>query len=153
MKACLHAAIAATVLCFAATGLAQNYTKQQLRDIYYANLSDEGYRPEVTRKGDIRFKRQGRTYTVYVDEKDPLYFRMVAWFANPVTATDARIRRLESANIASRQTKAVKVFLSSRGSLGISAEFYQLAPGDGTQALRRLFASFDLAFKKYRQNY
>ena len=40
--------------------------KEQLQHMYVDYLAMEGYKPEVDADGDVRFKREGRTYFIGV---------------------------------------------------------------------------------------
>jgi hypothetical protein len=103
------------LLCGAASASAQTYTKRQLQETYSAFLRTEGFRPEITQSGNVRFRREGRSYVIFVEENDPTYFRLVLAFSAEDKSLQARIRRLEGCNVASAEVKVVKVFLDSDG--------------------------------------
>lgn len=145
-----------TALCAAlvfgtGTASAQTYTKAQLQETYSGFLSTEGFRPEVTQSGNVRFRREGRTYVIYVDENDPTYFRLVLVFSEEDKSAAMRLRRLEGINIASSDTKVIKAYLDSDGDPTFAAEMFVVVPGDFKTTLSRLLRATDNAYDKYRK--
>lgn len=153
MKA--HSLLARAVLCgalFCAAGgaSAQTYTKAQLQETYSAYLSSEGFRPELTQAGNVRFRREGKTYVIYVDERDPTYFRMVLSFSTDDKSPAARLRRLEGVNAASGETKVIKAYIDGDADPVFSAEMFLVVPGDFKTTLARLLRAMDSAYDKYQ---
>lgn len=68
-----------------------------LQETYTAYLAAEGFRPELTASGNVKFRREGRSYLIIADEKDPTYFRMTWAFADEDKLAAARLRRLKAA--------------------------------------------------------
>ncbi len=130
---------------------AQTYTKQQLQETYSAYLSTEGFRPELTPSGNVRFRREGRSFLIYADEGDPTYFRMVMAFSAEDKSAPARLRRLEGCNTASFEVKVVKCFLDNDGDPNFSAEMFLVVPGDFKTALTRLLRAMDNGYEKYQK--
>ena len=54
-QAALGGAIAFTALTAATPALAQTYTKDQLQQTFMAYLNQEGYNPNITQAGNVRF--------------------------------------------------------------------------------------------------
>ena len=152
-RASLLAAVALCTALVIGTGSAsaQTYTKAQLQETYSAHLSIEGYRPEITQSGNVRFRREGRSYVIYVDEDDPTYFRMVLAFSAEDKSPQARLRRLEGCNTASAEVKVIKAFLDSDGDPNFSAEMFHIVPGDFKTTLSRLLRATDNAYEKYQR--
>jgi ribosomal protein L10 len=149
-------AAAALALTFSLSGTdatAQTYTKQQLQETYSNHLASEGYRPELTNAGNVRFRREGRTYVLYADENDPTYFRMVMAFASEDKSAQARMRRLEGCNIATAEVKVVKCFLDSDGDPTFSSEMFLIVPGDFKMPFGRLLRAMDNAYEKYTKKF
>jgi hypothetical protein len=147
-------ACTAIALCSAllpASAQAQTYTKQQLQETYTAYLSSEGFRPELTQSGNVRFRREGRSFLIYADENDPTYFRMVMAFSAEDKSAPARLRRLEGCNTTSFEVKVVKCFLDSDGDPNFSAEMFLVVPGDFKTALSRLLRAMDNGYEKYQK--
>ena len=144
-----QAALCAALVLGAATASAQSYTKAQLQETYSAYLGTEGFRPEITQAGNVRFRREGRSYVIYVDENDATYFRLVLAFSAEDKSPQARVRRLEGCNTASAEVKVVKAFLDSDGDPTFSSEMFLIVPGDFKTTLSRLLRAMDNAHDKY----
>jgi hypothetical protein len=142
-------ALCAALTLGAGAASAQTYTKQQLQTTYSDFLATEGFRPELTQNGNVRFRREGRSYVIYVDADDPTYFRLVLAFSADDKSPQARIRRLEGVNTASNEVKVVKAFLDSDGDPTFAAEMFLVVPGDFKTTLNRLLRAMDNAYDKY----
>lgn len=142
-------ALGAALTLGAAAASAQTYTKQQLQTTYSDFLATEGFRPELTQNGNVRFRREGRSYVIYVDADDPTYFRLVLAFSADDKSPQARIRRLEGVNTASNEVKVVKAFLDSDGDPTFAAEMFLVVPGDFKTTLTRILRAMDNAYDKY----
>jgi hypothetical protein len=150
----LHSLVARAVLCGAfvlgaGQASAQTYTKQQLQETYSAYLQAEGFRPELTASGNVKFRREGRSYLIIADEKDPTYFRMTWAFADEDKSAAARLRRLEGCNVASAEVKVIKAYLDSDGDPNFSAEMFLVVPGDFKTSMSLLLRAMDNAYDKY----
>lgn len=141
--------LALFALCLSATASAQTYTQAQLQEIYRSHLATEGYRAEITPAGNVKFKREGRTVVIYVEEKDPTYFRMAMSFAESDKSAAARTRRLEAANLATSEVKVAKVYLDNDGDPAFSVEMFVIVPGDFKTMFDRLLKVMDLVYEKY----
>ncbi len=151
-RAAVCAALCAPAFTFAAgTASAQTYTKAQLQQTYSSYLSTEGFRPELTPSGNVRFKREGRSYVIMVDETDPTFFNLVLGFAEKDKSPQARARRLEGCNTASAEVKVVKAYLDRDGDPTFSSELFLTEPGEFKTTLTRLLSAMDRAFEKYRR--
>jgi len=153
IKTLLAQAALSGALLFAAAGpaLAQTYTKDQLQQTFMAYLSQEGYNPNVTQAGNVRFRREGKFYIIYVDEKDAEYFRLVLSFSAEDKSPQARLRRLEGANLATTETKVVKAYIDSDGDPNFACEMFLIVPGDFKTHLSRLLRAIDTAYDKYNR--
>ena len=146
-----QATLCAALVLGSAAASAQTYTKAQLQETYTAFLSTEGFRPEITPSGNVRFRREGRSYVIYVDEDDPTYFRLVLAFSAEDKSPQARARRLEGCNTASAEVKVVKAFLDRDGDPTFASEMFLVVPGDLKTTLLRLLRATDNAYDKYRK--
>jgi hypothetical protein len=150
----LRTGAAAVVLSLcAAAASAQTYSKQQLQDLYSSFVTAEGFRPEITPAGNVKFKREGRTHVIYVDEKDPTYFRLVIAFAEDDKSQATRNRRLEAASFASGEVKVGKAYLDSEGDPVFSVEIFTIVPGDAKGIFNRLLKVLDLTYTKYQDKF
>ena len=150
-QAALGGAIAFTALTTATPALAQTYTKDQLQQTFVAYLTQEGYNPNITQAGNVRFRREGKFYIIYVDEKDAEYFRLVLSFSAEDKSPQARLRRLEGANLATTETKVVKAYIDSDGDPNFACEMFLIVPGDFKTHLGRLLRAIDTAYDKYNR--
>lgn len=128
--------------------LAQAYSKKQLQDIYVKYLKYEGFLPEVTETGNVRFKREGRTYTIVISESDPTYFVLAIGFQADTRSPPDRLRHLEAVNEATATTKVAKAYLDSDGDLTFTVETVQPTPEEATKGIPRMFRILDLAMQK-----
>ena len=153
IKSLLAQAALSGALLFAASApaLAQQYSKDQLQQTYMAYLQSEGYNPNITQAGNVRFRREGKFYIIYVDEKDPEYFRLVLSFSAEDKSAQARLKRLEGANVATLETKVVKAYIDSDGDPNFACEMFLIVPGDFKTHLSRLLRAMDTAYDKYNK--
>jgi hypothetical protein len=135
----------------AAPSLAQTYSKEQLQQTYMSYLNAEGYNPNITQAGNVRFRREGKFYIIYVDEKDPEYFRLVLSFSADDKTPQARNRRIEGANLATTETKVVKAYIDSDGDPNFACEMFLIVPGDFKTHMSRLLRAMDTAYEKYNK--
>jgi hypothetical protein len=137
-----------------ATALAQaaspTYSKAQLQKMYMDYLSAEGFRPELTPAGNVMFRREGRFYLVYADEKDPTYFRLTLTLNYDDKGPEARAARVDASNSASEQTKVAKAFVTQEAGATFSIEMFLVVPGDFKSAMPRSLRAIDFAVDKYR---
>jgi hypothetical protein len=141
----------ALTLAAAAPALAQTYSKEQLQQTYSSYLQTEGYNPNITQAGNVRFRREGKFYIIYVDEKDPEYFRLVLSFTAEDKSAQGRMRRLEGTNLATTETKVVKAYVDSDGDPNFACEMFLIVPGDFKTHLSRLLRAMDTAYEKYNK--
>jgi hypothetical protein len=135
----------------AAPAQAQTYNRQQLQDTYAGHLRAEQLAPEVNASGNIRFRREGRTYVLHVDERDPLYFRLTMAFTASDRSAEARRRQLEGCNTASAEVKVVKCFLDEDGDPVFASEMFLIVPGDFKASFTRLLRAMDSAYDRYNR--
>lgn len=145
-----QAALCSALVLSAATASAQTYTKQQLQETYSSYLNTEGFRPEITPNGNVRFRREGKIYVIYCDERDPTYFRLVLSFSAEDKSPAMRAKRLEGINVASSDTKVIKAYLDSDGDPTFAAEMFLVVPGDFKTTIARLMRAMDSAYEKYQ---
>ena len=133
----------------AADAAAQSYSRQQLQEVYMKYLAAEGYRPEVSELGNVRFRREGRPYAILVDEKDPTLFRVVLTFAVDNRSPALRERRLEALNTAALETRLIKTYINDKNEPAFTAEMFLIVPGDFKTHFPRIMRLFDTAYDKY----
>jgi hypothetical protein len=79
-------------------------------EMYLEYLSAEGYRPELDGDGDVRFRKEGGTYYITVDEKDERYFRLMYPNFWLLESPAERAKALEVMGEVNATLKVVKVF-------------------------------------------
>lgn len=116
--------------------------RQQLATMYMEYLQAEGYQPSVDADGDVRFKAEGFTYYIIVDEKDERYFRLL--FPNFWSIDDDSelARALLAANYATLATKVAKVYVRDDGKdTSASIELFLDQPEQFKQVFSRCMAA------------
>lgn len=150
MRAGASAVAVLAVLATAGSGAcAQSYSQPQLQEIFASHLAGESLRSEITPSGNVRFRRQGRTYVIHVDERDPLYFRMTMAFAVEDKSPAMRQRRLEGCNAATSEVKVVKCFLDDEGDPTFATEMFLIVPGDFKMSFMRQLRALDTAYERF----
>ena len=133
-------------------GLAAAQSKDELQASYKSRLDELGYRPSVSDMGNVLFKAEGHTYVIYLDEKDPKFFRLVLAFQAPAAAgEDQNAKRHKALNDATRTTKTVKAYVADSGATHFAVEEFQATPGDATANLPRMIRAIQAANTKYVQ--
>ena len=108
-------------------------------DMYASYLEEEGYRP-TTEGSFVWFKSEGRTYGIFVDEKDPEFFQLL--FVNfwSIDAEEERRQALECSGKVTANCKVAKVFLSSdQSNTWASVESFLEHPADFAPVFPRAF--------------
>jgi len=96
---------------FTFSAAAKEWTKEELQDIYMEYLTDEGYRPEIDKDGDIFFRVMGSNYFIIIDAADTQFFQIYTGFKlDNLKMEDA----YNWANIANRRSKVAKISLSDK---------------------------------------
>ena len=129
--------------------MAQSYTRQQLQDTYASQISSESLKAEVTTSGNVRFRRDGRTYVIHVDDRDALYFRLTMAFVADDKSHEMRQRRLEGCNTATAEVKVIKCFLDEDGDPNFAAEMFLIVPADFKASFARTLRALDSAYDRY----
>lgn len=130
---------------------AQEYTLEQVRQIYVESLTKDGYRPEVTKAGNILFRREGRNYMVSLSADDLKFFRMRTAYLVEDKSGPTRIKRLEAINYANTSTKVSKASIDSDGDLECAIEIYLADPNDMGKHLNRMLVSLGVLYKNYQK--
>jgi hypothetical protein len=79
-------------------------------ELYMEHLTQEGYRPEVDHDGDVRFKKEGGTYYLMVEEQDERYFRLIYPNFWSLETPEERAKALEAMGAVNANLKVVKVY-------------------------------------------
>lgn len=116
--------------------------KEQLQRLYTEYLTAEGYKPEVDSDGDVRFKREGRTYFIDVSEKDPEFFHVVLANIWSIESEKERLQVLAAADYSNAKSKVSKVH-TVRDDVWVSIELFVASPDDFKGVFKRVMSAFD----------
>ncbi len=119
-----------------------------LRTMYVKFLGDEGYRPAVDKDGDVTFKREGKTYFVSIDEKDPKFFMVVLPNIWPIENATERTQVMKAADKVNGGSKVAKVYTKSNN-VWISTEMFLPDQHDFATIFARTLSALDGATKSF----
>jgi hypothetical protein len=95
----------------------EDYTKEELQEVYVDYLSTEGYKPVVNEAaGFIEFKYEGSTFILTVDETDTTYFALYVIFWS-IDGPKEYNTALSVANSVNSSVKVSKVFLAKTAAI------------------------------------
>jgi hypothetical protein len=117
-------------------------SKADLQRLYTAYLKDEGYNAELDPEGDVKFKREGRTYFIPVSEDDPEYFRIILPRILDVESEEQRAKILAAANDTNGKTKVAKVIMGPK-SVYLTLELFVARPEDFKPIFHRAMSAVD----------
>jgi hypothetical protein len=126
----------------------------EIKKLYFEYVAAEGYRPEIDKDGDIKFKKEGRTYFVFAAENDPSFVRIVFPLFWAIENDSERAKALVAADKATAETKVAKVFLTGSN---VSAAFEMFClPSEALQpvlarSLRTLEAATEVFVTEMRK--
>lgn len=123
-------------------------TKNERVAGYMEFLVKEGYRPEIDQDGDVKFKREGRTYYIITDEKDEEYFRIV--FPNFWSIDDELERQqvLVACDYSNAKSKVSKLYVANND-VWAALEVYLQEPTAYRALFERYMSSLANAVKNF----
>lgn len=125
--------------------------KARLQKVYMEFLSDEGYRPEIDKDGDVQFKREGSSYFIQVDEADPEFFRLVYPNFWSIESDAERAKALAAIEAANADTKVCKIF-TQKDNLWASIEAFQGQPSDFKPVFSRMMSALRSCSSSFARN-
>jgi len=106
----------------------QEWTREDLQNVYMEYLRQEGYMPSIDDEGDILFKVAGNSYFIIIDETDLQFFQIYMGFKMETLSPEIA---LNAVNYSNRSSKVVKVaFSPDRKVISITAELLLNDPKD-----------------------
>jgi len=137
----------ASVLClFSIGGNAQDstsiWTKQGLQELYSSYLTSEGYQPEIDEDGDVRFKREGKTYFINVDAADTASFRLVLANIWPIDSEEERAEARIAMDHCNALAKVAKAYMV-RDDVWVAIETFIAKPEDFKVIFERSLSAMD----------
>lgn len=135
------------VLCMLAFGMAaqdttSTWSKKELQDLYVTYLTDEGFKPEVDEDGDVRFKREGKTYFINVDEADTASFRLVLANIWPIESQEERAEVRIAMDHCNALAKVAKAYMV-RDNVWVAIETFIARPRDFEVIFQRSLDALD----------
>jgi hypothetical protein len=115
-------------------------------------LKQQGYVPEVDEDGDIKFKYEGKTYYIIVDEDDPEFFQIVYPYFWEMESS-AELQKAKSViSSVNRTTKVAKIYLTrDEDDASISGEVFLKKPEDFKEIFSRLLSAMNLIREEFRE--
>ncbi len=135
------------LLClFALVGYTQDptqvRTKESLQDLYSTYLTEEGYKPEIDEDGDVRFKREGKTYFINVDAGDTASFRLVLANIWPIESEEERAEVRLAMDHCNALAKVAKAYMV-RDNVWVAIETFIARPEDFKVIFERSLSAMD----------
>lgn len=134
-----------------APGEKRAVTRSELQGIYKDYLAEEGFKPDLDDDGDVKFKREGKTYFIQINEQDPEFFRIV--FPNfwKIEDEGERLKAFRAAEWANRKTKCCKVFMM-QNNMWASIEAFLPKPDDFKPIFMRCLSAMETGVSNFAQN-
>lgn len=117
-------------------------SKAELQRLYKDFLTEEGYKPELDSDGDVRFKREGKTYVIIIDAKDPEFFRLVLPNIWEIESEAERVQVLVAADASNAKSKVSKV-CTMGDNVWVSIELFVGQPEDFKKVFTRALGALD----------
>ena len=140
------------VIAFAASAFSQkgenDVTDKQLQKMYQEFLVDEGFKPEVDEDGDVRFKREGKTYFINVEAEDPECFRLVLANIWPIESEDERKLVMVAMDHCNAQAKVAKAYMV-KDNVWVAIESFIAKPEDFKAIFKRSLSALDHGVSLY----
>lgn len=118
-------------------------------ELYFEYLAEEGFRPKID-EGDIVFKKEGRTYVLFVDDNDEHLFRLGALFLRRIESEDERIQALQVASDVTGLFKVTKVYVAN-DHVHATAELLFSNPEDFKPLFYRVLGLIDAGTDKFAE--
>lgn len=148
MLALLTGVVAGAGTAFAADAPPPAWTREKLQKLYVDYLSREGFRPELDTEGDVRFRREGKTYILFVQEDDPSSFILALpdiWLIR----SDAELAPvLVAADNTNAHVKTLKVNVV-KDRVWMTVELFLPRPEDFAAVFPRSLAAIDDGVKTF----
>lgn len=114
----------------------EDLSEAQLQNMYMEFLTEEGYLPEIDDDGDIRFKYEGRTYFIIVNETDQTFFQILLPNIYSIENEEKRAEVLAAADHANALSKVAKVHTVGDNTY-VSVELLVATPEDFKKLFKR----------------
>lgn len=122
--------------------------KKATQKMYTKFLDEEGYKPEIDEDGDVRFKREGKTYFINVDPADPMCFRLVLANIWPIESEEERGKVRVAMDHCNAQAKVAKAYMV-RDNVWVAIETFIPEPQDFEAIFKRSLSALDYGVMLY----
>lgn len=122
--------------------------KKATQKMYTTYLEKEGYKPEIDEDGDVRFKREGKTYFINVDPADPMCFRLVLANIWPIESEEERVKVRVAMDHCNAQAKVAKAYMV-RDNVWVAIETFIPEPEDFEAIFKRSLSALDYGVMLY----
>jgi hypothetical protein len=126
-------------------------TKTSLQAMYMDYLRGEGYVPSIDDDGDVRFRYEGGTYYIIVQEGDLEYFRILYPNFWEIESEEELLKAHSVISYVNRTTKVAKIFLNrDEDDVSIAGETLLDAPEDFRNFIKRVLNAIGTARADFR---
>jgi hypothetical protein len=105
--------------------------------VYFPNALDKGYRPRIDANGDVRFKCEGRSYVIQIDEEDKQFFYLAYPNFWRIESGEELSRVKEVALTVTAENKVVKIFPVEDANTWATIELFCYPPQAFTDVFNR----------------
>ena len=145
MKNFCYSLLAAALVLITLPSMAQKggqMSKAELQKLYTGFLDKEGYKPEIDDDGDVRFKREGKTYFINVDVEDAICFRLVLANIWPIESEEERQEVRVAMDHCNGMAKVAKAYMV-RDDVWVAIETFIAKPEDFKVIFDRSLSALD----------
>ncbi len=145
MKNFCYSLLAAALVLITLPSMAQKggeMSKAELQKLYTGFLDKEGYKPEIDDDGDVRFKREGKTYFINVDVEDAICFRLVLANIWPIESEEERQEVRIAMDHCNGMAKVAKAYMV-RDDVWVAIETFIAKPEDFKVIFDRSLSALD----------
>lgn len=118
------------------------------QEIYISHLKSEGYMPQLTEQGHIKFKREGKTFIILIDKKDSNFFNMVFPAFWEIEHPTERIKALEVINRVNGNIKCARLNIVENN-IWAGVEMFIASPEQFEVVFSRLVSSVSQAVEQF----
>ncbi len=133
------------------TGSAQNYSEQELQEIFLDALTDIGVEGYVDSDGDVQFEYSGHNYYIGVDESDQEFVNVVLFNVWPIESNSEAVEVVFACDAVNRQAKVAKAY-TNNDNVWIAAELFLGSPRDMAELLERCLEAVEAGLDIFVEN-
>jgi hypothetical protein len=119
-------------------------------EIYMNWLTEQGYRPELDKDGDVAFKHERINFVLFSNEKDETFFRLMVPFFWELESEEETERATKTIMKLNTDYKAAKFYIMQEDVCVAIESFYQ-KPEDVFPVLGRQIDLLASAMREFRQ--